>query len=328
MDESINKIEMRARALQEQIFAWQSLMFSESGSSALSTGNLSPQAVLAPLYDRLRRLYVEDLPIAKLRQSSDLIIHAEGVATAGNAPQLRAVNWLGRTIRTQFTKLAAAALPVSDSIALNIAKQAEWEITGLVPGSIYMGFALARPLSPSGFELSDKHAFDLIVNAARSISIVPQFIKNDSVNDELTEAITDPALRDAAMMAALQLSPTKTSSFDSVEIYAPGGANGTLHHRERVTLRHALISPMMRKKQEGEFIGELNEIDLDSNRFQLRNISNVGTLRCIKDFTRDHAKIWLGQKVKVIGIYDTDANGRPRLMRVREITVLEEQILI
>lgn len=328
MDDPVIKVEFRAKALQDQIFAWQSLMSSEAGAGAIRSGTVDPQKVLAPLFDKLRRLYVEDLPMAKLRQNSDLIIHAEGPSTNGDAPQLRAVNWIGRTVRAQFTKLAAAALPVSDSIALNIAKQAEWGITGLVPGSIYMGFALERPHSPLGFEISDQHAFDLIVEAARSISIVPQFIKSDGVNSDLTEAISDPALRDAAMMAALQLSPTKKSTFETVEIFAPGGANGKLHHRERVALQQALISPMMKKKQFGEFVGELNEVDLDSSRFQVRNIAGVGTLRCFMDFTAVHARHWLGQKIRVSGIYDTDKSGRPRLMRVQEIKILEEQPLL
>lgn len=325
MDDSLSKVEWREKALQEQIFAWQKLIFSEVGSTALQNGNVNPQEVLSPLFDRLRRLYIDDFPLARLKATSDLIIHAEDSTANTDAPQLRAVNWLGRTVRTQFTKLAAAALPVSDSIALNLAKHAQWGITGLVPGSMYMGFALERPEAPRGFEESDKRAYDLIVDAARSVSIVPQFVGQDGVNSELAEAITDPSLRDAAMMAALHLSPTKASAFDSVEIYAPGGANGTLHLRERVALRHALIKPMMRQKKEGTFVGELNEIDLDSSRFQLRNISQVGTLRCVMEFSREHARHWLGQRVKVTGIFDTDLTGRPRLMRVNNIEVLDEQ---
>lgn len=322
----LDLINLREHSIQQQIIAWQKLMFSDAGSAAMQKGKLEAEQIVAPLFDRLRRLYLEDLPIAKLRQFSDLIIHIDGGSAAGNVPQLRAVNWLGRTARTQFTKLAAVALPSQQGNNNEMAKSANWGITGLVPGSIFMGFALQRPCPLPGFEVGDKQVFDSIVDAARTISIVPQFVRNDRVNKEITDAITDPALRDAAMMAAMQLSPSKTFLFDTVKIYAPGGASGTLHFRERTTLRHALLKPMMRRKQEGEFIGELNEVDLDSSRFQLRNISGIGTLRCVMDFTRAHARTWLGHKVKVVGTYDTDVSGRPRLMRVKSISVLEQQV--
>lgn len=325
MANPLETIAWREQAIQKQITEWQKLILSQAGTRALLDGNLEESAVLRPLFDKLRKLYVDDLPLVKLRECSDVIIHVEGKDIHGENPQLKAVNWLGRTVRTQFSKLATAALPGADKRSNVAAKEAQWEITGLVPGSIFMGFALHRTPSAIGFEEGDKEISELIVNAARSISIVPQFVSSGGVNQELTEAITDPALRDAAMMAAMQFAPTKTSQFDMVEIFAPGGASGTLHYRERLALRHALVKPMMRRKQDGAFVGELNEVDLDSSRFQLRNIPGMGTLRCVMDFTPAHARRWLGHKVKVTGTYDTDASGRPRLMRVAEITVISEQ---
>lgn len=326
MVDPLEAIAWREQAIQQQITEWQRLILSDAGARALSDGALDEKTVLRPLYERLRKLYVEDLPLVKLRECSDVVIHVDGRDIHGGNPQLKAVNWLGRTVRTQFGKLAAAALPGADIKSTLAAREAQWEITGLVPGSIYMGFALQRHVPFEGFEEGDQEISDLIVNAARSISIVPQFVEGGGVNQELTEAITDPALRDAAMLAAMQFAPTKTSQFDTVKIYAPGGASGALHYRERLALRHALVKPMMRRKQDGSFIGELNQVDLDSTRFQLRNIPGLGTLRCVMNFTPAHARRWLGHKVKVTGTYDTDALGRPRLMRVSEVAVVGGQV--
>ncbi len=322
MDNSVDLIRAREQAIQEQLYAWQKLMLSEAGVIALKHGNVDPKEIILPLFERLRKLYLDDLPFAQLKSRSDVIFHAEGPGAGNNAPQLRAVNWLGRTVQTQFSKLATAALPAS---AAGSAKDARWGITGLVPGSVYMGFALEPFYSPAGFELGNAQVHSLIVDAARSVSVIPQFIGYDGVDAQVLEAITDPALRDAAMIAAMHLSPSDASPFVSVEIYAPGGSSGTLRTRQRQTLRHALVKPIMRRKQDGAFIGELNQIDLDSNRFQLRNVPEIGTLRCVMDFTRAHARRWLGQKVEVVGIYDTDLSGRPRLMRVREIRIIQEQ---
>ena len=325
MDNSLDTIAWRERALQQQILEWQKLILSESGSLAMHDSGKTSGEILHPLFIKLRSLYLDDLPLIKLRECSDILIHVEGKEIHGENPQLKTVNWLGKTVRTQFGRLAAAALPGVDRKTVLAAREAQWEITGLVPGSIYMGFALHRGSARPGFEEGDRELSDLIVNAAKSISIVPQFITENGVDRELTEAITDPALRDAAMMAAMQFAPTKKSAFDRVEISTPGQSKGILHHRERVTLRYALLRPMMRKKQVGAFAGELNQVDLDSSRFELRNIAGVGRLRCVMDFTSAHARRWLGHKVKVSGMYDTDSSGRPRLMRVSDITVIEEQ---
>lgn len=325
MANSLDTIAWREQALQQQIFEWQKLILSETGSRAMNDSGKSSSEILQPLFAKLRSLYLDDLPLIKLRECSDIVIHLEGKEIHGENPQLKTVNWLGKTARTQFGRLAAAALPGVDRRTVSSAKEAQWEITGLVPGSIYMGFSLHRTPARLGFEEGDKEIAELVVNAAKSISIVPQFVNENGVNRELTEAITDPALRDAAMMAAMQFAPTRKSSFDRVEIFIPGHSKGVLHHRERVALRYALIQPMMRKKQNGAFVGELNQVDLDSSRFELRNITGVGRLRCVMDFTPAHARRWLGHKVKVSGIYDTDAAGRPRLMRVSDITVIEEQ---
>jgi len=323
MADPLELIAWREQAIQQQITEWHKLIFSEAGSTALIEAKTDQAAILRPLFEKLRNLYTVELPIAKLRECSDIVIHVDGRDIHGENPQLKAVNWLGKTVRSQFTKLAAAVIPGTDEKTVSASKEAQWEITGLVPGSIYMGFALQRSFSAEGFEQGDRGMSDLIVDAAQSVSVVPQFVSDNGVNPALTEAITDPALRDAAMMAAMHFAPTKTSQFDTVEILVPGGARGVLHSRQRTTLRHALIQPMMRKKQSGSFVGELNQIDLDASRFQLRNVNGIGTIRCVMDFTPDHARHWLGNKVMVTGVYDTDVSGRPRLMRVKSIEVID-----
>ena len=324
MDNAIDLIAWREKAIQQQITEWHKLILSEAGSAALLEAKTNHETLLHPLFEKLRDLYTIELPIVKLREESDVVLHAEGKDIGGENPQLRAVNLLGQKVRTQFGKLAVAVMPSGDDQAIAASKEAQWEITGLVPGSIYMGFALQRSYSAGGFAQSGEKISDLIVNAAKSVSEVPQFIGDHGVNEGLTEVITDPALRDAAMMAAMDFAPTKSSSFDSVEILVPGGSSGVLHTRQRNTLRQALIKPMMRKKQNGAFLGELNQIDLDAGRFQLRNVPGIGTIRCVMELTPDSARNWLGNKVVVSGIYDTDVAGRPRLMRATNIEVANQ----
>ncbi|AVF41528.1 hypothetical protein AL486_18875 [Pandoraea apista] len=324
MDTWVNQLHARASIVHGQIAASLSIIRSlDSESSKL----IDQEVALRPLYDLLRKLYAEDLPLAKVRDTSDIVIHAEGPAAVGEAMQLRAVNWLSAKVKQQLTLLAAAALPQNGDTSV-IARKFQWNVTGLVPGSIFMGFALDRPAMESPFEMTDNIAFDAIVTAAQAIPVVPRFVDDNGVAPELLDELDDPAVRDAAMFAAMRLAPTDSSGLVTVEISAPTGEHGVLGQRERIVLRESLRSPLMRKKIEGTFVGEVREVDLDAGRFQLRGVQGVGTLRCAMPFNNEQAAGWLGKGVKVSGVYETDHNGRPRLMRVESIDVVRQLNLI
>lgn len=314
MDTWVNQLHARAGIIHGQISAWMAVAQRAPGT----INEEQMRAALRPFYDLLNRLYSEDLPIAHVRDASDIVVHAEGPAAVGSFMQLRAVNWLSAQVKQQLILLAQAALPPNNE-ASAIAKKVQWNVTGVAPGSIFMGFAVDRPLSREGFEQSDKEALDSIVRAAQSVSVVPQFIDESSVDHGLTEALTDPAIRDAAMFAAMRLSPTDASGLVTVELESSTGEHGVLGQRERIILRDSLRSPLFGKKVTGAFVGEVREIDLDAGRFQLRNIDHVGSLRCAADFSQDDGRAWLGKTVRVTGVYETDRTGRPRLMRAEHI---------
>lgn len=315
MDKWVDQLHARASIVHGQISAWMSAM-----QSAPNSG-VTPEQMrdaLRPFYDVLSKLYSEDLPIAQVRDASDIVIHAEGPAAIGSSMQLRAVNWLSAKVKQQLILLAEAALPANGD-AHAIAKKVQWNVTGVAPGSIFMGFAVDRPPSRAGFEESDQAALDSIVKAAQSVPIVPQFMDQGYVDHGLTEALTDPAIRDAAMFAAMRLSPTDASGLVTVEVTSSTGEYGVLGQRERIILKDSLRSPLFGKRLNGSFVGEVREIDLDAGRFQLRNIDHVGSLRCAADFSQDDGRLWLGKTVKVTGVYETDKSGRPRLMRAEQI---------
>lgn len=321
MDTWVNQLHARASIIHGQIAAWMSAMQSEAGA-ALSAQER--EASLRPLYEMLSKLYSEDLPIAQVKDASDIVIHAEGPAAVGSTMQLRAVNWLSAKVKQQLLLLAEAALPPNGD-AHAIAKKIQWNVTGVAPGSIFMGFAVDRPRSMYGFEESDQIALDSIVKAAQSVPIVPRFMDQGFVDAGLTEALTDPAVRDAAMFAAMRLAPTEASGLVTVEVASPSGEYGVLSQRERIILKESLKSPLLGKKVSGTFIGEVREIDLDVGRFQLRNIENVGSLRCAAAFSHEDGRAWLGKTVKVSGVYETDRSGRPRLMKAEHIQLAEER---
>lgn len=319
MDTWVNQLHARASVIHGQISAWMSAMQSVDPDSIPEETRLK---ALAPLYDLLNKLYSEELPIAQVRDKSDLIVHAEGPAAVGSSMQLRAVNWLSGEVKRQLKLLAQAALP-NNGDADKISKKLQWDVTGIAPGSIFMGFALVRPPRIVGFEASDEASFDAIVKAAQALSIIPKYIEGDHINQGLTEVLVDPAVRDAAMYAAMRLSPTDGSGLATVEVSSSSGEFGTLGQHERIVLRESLRYPLMRQTKHGTFIGDVREIDLDAGRIELRNVASIGTIRCAFLDLSETGKQWLDSKVKVTGVYETDRAGKPRLMKVESIEPVE-----
>ena len=203
---------------------------------------------------------------------------------------------------------------------VRIAKGIDLRLSGFAPGSIYAGVRL-EPMQGNLLEGPGESPIYQEVRAAiRAMPSIPTFVDDESLNDALFEAMPDPARRDAGLSAALHLSPTGRIGIHTLELSVPGGIPAKLSQRERVVLRDALRHPKLGNRQDGRFVGEIREIDLDTARFHLRNIPGMGAIRCVlPTVTADTAKPLLGAKVRVTGEYETDRQGRPRLMLVSSI---------
>jgi hypothetical protein len=94
-----------------------------------------------------------------------------------------------------------------------------------------------------------------------------------------------------------------------------------LGQSQRLVLSKALKdAPLMGRLSQGWFVGEVREVDLDANRFQLRSVPNVGTVRRVVDVLHaENARKYLGHGAKIFGSFECDAQGRPRLMRVERM---------
>lgn len=311
MDSWVNQLHRRAQIVIDQIMAAQTV--------AQQTG--TPMDGLVSQYRALlERLYSEELPSARLRDTSDLILRAEGPGADHDAPSLRSFNWLADHVRSQLDKLTAAVLPMTMKDAKAAIKRTEWVFAGYAPGSIMMGFSLRQPESMTGFEESDRSAYESLSRSAQSIATVPQFIGDKGMQPGLHEIITDPALRDAAVVAAWMLSPTPQSGIHTIEVAARNGDYGSLSQRERMVLKQAIDRPELRQRKTGTFTGAMRAADLDKRRVTLRDVENIGAIRCILDENMEgQARDLFGGAVKVTGDYETDKEGRPRLMRITHI---------
>jgi hypothetical protein len=81
---------------------------------------------------------------------------------------------------------------------------------------------------------------------------------------------------------------------------------------------------------QGAFVGQIREFDLDARRFHLRGVRECGTLRCIIPpdyyYHESDFKTALGEFARVTGRYETDKNGKPRLLIVSSFERLPPQV--
>ncbi|MCL2160956.1 MAG: hypothetical protein FWH56_03595, partial [Betaproteobacteria bacterium] len=86
---------------------------------------------------------------------------------------------------------------------------------------------------------------------------------------------------------------------------------------------NALIQPQTKHSMDGEFEGEVREADLDKTRFQLR--TKDGVIRCVKPkMQTDEARKIFGRRIRARGKYETNREGKPRLLLVESIESMPE----
>jgi len=320
MDTWVKALHSRAAILQQQIAL---------AMDAQRTQSVDMTGFIEAYQQSLQKIYSEDLPLAMLKDTSDIILHAEGPAARHHAAGSAMVSWLCGEAERRIRQLGMAALKLTGKTADAAEQDLRVLLNGLAPGSLYLGFSVdsAQRMAESQEELQifdgETGTLDAIRDAVRMLPLVQKFVGDESINTEIVEVINDPVVRDASLMAAYHLSPTGRRGIHTIEISAPGSKEraGAYTNRERVVLREsAMRSPVMRQVKSGIFVGELREVDLDAKRFHLREVPQIGSIRCVLgDLNADTARKLIGHGVRVTGPYESDELGRPRLMRVETV---------
>lgn len=314
----VEQVHKRASFIHDQIAAARNVQIS-------SGRDLSRMIDL--LQYKLQGMYEEEMPLAKIYDTSDLVFHAEGPSTATDAPGLHAFNWLCASAEKQLKGLARSIFDLSDRDAKRLANKLDLRFTGFAPGSIYAGFTLHEIPAPMGVD-EPEVIYSTLKFAIRQLPAIPEFIEDERISAGIAELIPDPALRDASLETVFKLSPSGRAGIHSLDISSPDSEVSSLTNRERVVLRDALQKPVSFVKKSGRFVGEVREIDLDSGRFHLRNVPGVGTVRCVLPLlSSEEGQRLLGAQVLVSGEYESDPSGRPRLMFVSGIEPSNQMVI-
>jgi len=279
--------------------------------------------LIAPYQTLLEKLYLEELPYARLLEESDLVINAEGPATLTHEPRVSALTHLLDLLRDESRKLARAVGGITEDSRVD---NMDLLLSGLARGSLIIGLKLAPPVRDErqvSFLTEDEPVFQAVRIAIRALSRIPHMLTQQGVSDDIVGILPDPAVRDAALITAQRISPSGRSGIDRVELTSPGSQAGVLTVDERNILRQAIAKPSLRQPARGTFQGTIRELDLDAKRVEIRNVPTIGTIRCIiEQLDVANARRWINKTVKVSGQYERDSGGRPRLLRAERITVV------
>jgi hypothetical protein len=316
----VQEVHKKAHILQAQLEAYR--------GAAISAG-LNPDEVTAPLFKEIDSLYETEFPLAKAMDESDLIVHLEGPALSDHTPRLALIESVFANLRQQILSVARAVANLGDGARLSEA-DVDLSLSALAPGSLYVGIRAESPISRDG----QRHLLgeqDPILEATRkairSISIVSQHLRDDS--DAVISEIPDANVRDAALLAVARLAPTKQSGVRKVTLSSAIEGQAImgvgLTTKIRTELRQQIRSSRPTGTRIVTYQGEIREIDLDFDRFELRRLeeSPTASIRCIllADAAVD-LKNLAGKRVQVTATIANDISGLPNVIHVRRVDLI------
>jgi predicted RNA-binding protein len=294
-----------------EIMAW--------GAALGRDGELPPLPGQATL---LRDLYTQALPLARLLDRSQLVLHAEGPGANHESPWLSSFRWLADTSQKVLRHIAHGWLDSVGADGRALARKVDWRISGMAPGSIWLGIRAQAPdqdLLPQDTELIEQ-----LGTLMGRLPLAGRYIDDEGLRAGVNEAFEDPAQLDVMLDALYRLSPTGRAGIHSLGLSAPKYGMVTISQRERVVIAEVLKRPKSQQILKGRFVGEIRLIDLDKHRATLR--TKDGAIRCaLHGLRADTARDILGRAVQVEGAYESDRNGRPRMLYVETIAPAPQQ---
>lgn len=326
MNEWTEAVEAKARIIHEQLAAARAIA-ERNGSSA--------DEITQPYLDLLGSLYRDEFVFAQLIDTSDLVVRFTGPAVSSVDPTVTIVTSLFNTLRDQIRGVTKSIIGLSGDENVKWPSELDPHLSGLAHGSLIVGISIHPPDEGSNYGQVKVpgvswEVVESIRGAVRSIATVARHVHEDRIDENAIQSdFPDPAIRDTVMVAASKLAPSGRKGYDSVAFYEPretGVEAPLLTVRSRRMLNQSLTRSV-RVSGQGSFEGVVRAIDLDTRRFEIRNVKDIGAIRCMYEPSQqESAKNVLDRRIRVDGNYETMENQKPRLIAVTSIKVLDAPI--
>lgn len=247
--------------------------------------------------------------IFRLESTQDLAgIAPASIVTKGIGALQRGLQRVGEFV----VRLGAAQR--GEPARTRIAQQFELELVAANPGSFRVGLRV-RPLANVGISEQDKTAA-----IGRLAAVVRLVASTENGEAGLTNEIPDVNVRLQVLQSLKDVTPPRQRSDYSVEL------SGRFLGNERVTLtrrsRQFIVGVIRATRRDASQDGTIREIDLDRRTFQVR--TPTSSIRC--QYPREmEAQVTgaLDHRVRVIGSAIVNIDGTVKLIRVREIALLQ-----
>ena len=295
----------RIREVQQGLVGMAQWAKESSASEAMT------QLLLEPYRDTLDALYERDMPLAKLVDSSDLILHVRGPAASGPSPRVSVLARLLTQTRDQVTRLAKQLGGVT---TIRVPLSLDMGFVGVASGSLFIGFSA---------DAADDG--ELTRSAVRAIADASQLLVDQQPVAALAHKIADPAARDAAVTAVRHLSPSGQMGIREIELLGRQVARVTVLTTEtRRQARSVMAQRFEPANTPVSFVGTVREVDLDAFRFEIRNVEGqLEDVRCAHELEEDEIKRLMDRRVRVTGKPEYGARQTVRLLWVDEVELLE-----
>lgn len=265
--------------------------------------------LLAPFREQLDALYERDMPLAKLADKSDLLLHIRGPAASGPSPRVSVLARLLTSTRDQVTRLAKQ---LGGFTTVRVPAPLDMGFVGIASGSLFLGFSADATAEGN----LTREAVDLVAEASQLVS------ENKNVSD-LAHAIADPAARDMALAAVRHLSPSGQLGIREIDIFVHERIRASLTTETRRQARGIMTQRFASSREPVSFVGTVREVDLDASRFEIRNVEGqVEDVRCAHELAEDEIKGLVDRRVRVTGMAEYGPKNTVRLLWVDEVELL------
>jgi hypothetical protein len=315
-------IEKKVRILHNQIASLKIWINENNGDDVLFN------SMVAPYYSLLESIYEEEFPISNVIENSDLVLKLEGINLNTSNPRLSLISTVFNNVRRQVTNVTKAFAEISD-IKKSLPKELDLGLSAVAKGSVILGFTIpSEEIIDKNNQMSMLGKEDPLYKATReaikTLGVISKFAAEDSNFDLIEEEISDPKIRDTALVALKNISPSGRTEVERVGVMGRNFSENKINYltsTSRKNLKNILKEPVKSSEIE-TYKGIVREIDLDAGRFDLRRISGaeIEDIRCIypKEFEKV-ASSSLNKKMKVKGRIARSSSGKPRLLMVENL---------
>lgn len=285
--------------------------------------------------DSVHDFYQKDLPVASLLDSSHLV--ARYVGSSELHPTFFLMSKLCGNLDKSIRGIAQSIFHMRASSTEKVKWPTELmpNLSGIVPGSLVIGVRIGTG-HESDEGQSDMFADELklmaadVEHALDGVATIGKHLAGGVVSESFREEYEDPATRDTILSAAAKIAPT--GQLGGIREVVFQRSNDAIGERIPLTtdarkLLNRELNRQEKRAKPGVFSGVVRAVDLDSNRFVLRQVSEWGAIRCIHQPRGGGTGIFLSEllnaTVEVSGVYES-APGKvaPRLMRVDSVDVI------